>query len=100
MVERDPEIGLLARRAARTTCRTIPIMQSRTAFSSHTATRARCETSSEKPAAGRGFVDGQSVGRWKARRSSWTRRLNGMAWLDRSGNFTSDRVKVTERYSG
>jgi hypothetical protein len=25
--------------------------------------------------------------------------LNGLSWLDRSGNFTSDAAKVTERYT-
>jgi hypothetical protein len=42
---------------------------------------------------------GQSVGRWDGEAFVIeTTGLNGMAWLDRSGNFTSENVKVTERF--
>jgi hypothetical protein len=43
---------------------------------------------------------GQSVGHWEGDVFVIeTTGLNGMAWLDRSGNFTSDNVKVTERFT-
>ena len=43
---------------------------------------------------------GQSVGRWEGEAFVIeTTGLNGMAWLDRSGNFTSENVKVTERFT-
>ena len=43
---------------------------------------------------------GQSVGRWEGETFVVeTTGFNGMAWLDRSGNFTSPNLKVTERFS-
>ena len=43
---------------------------------------------------------GQSVGHWEGEAFVIeTTGLNGMAWLDRSGNFTSENVKVTERFT-
>ena len=43
---------------------------------------------------------GQSVGRWEGDTFVVdVTGLNGMAWLDRSGNFTSDKPKITERYT-
>jgi hypothetical protein len=43
---------------------------------------------------------GQSVGRWEGEAFVIeTTGLNGMAWLDRAGNFTSENVKVTERFT-
>ena len=43
---------------------------------------------------------GQSVGRWEGETFVVeVTGLNGMTWLDRSGNFASANVKVTERYT-
>ena len=43
---------------------------------------------------------GQSVGRWEGETFVVeTTGFNGMAWLDRSGNFTSSNLKVTERFT-
>jgi hypothetical protein len=43
---------------------------------------------------------GQSVGRWDGETFVIeVTGLNGMTWLDRSGNFASEKVKVTERYT-
>jgi hypothetical protein len=43
---------------------------------------------------------GQSVGRWEGETFIVeTTGFNGLAWLDRSGNFTSANVKVTERFT-
>jgi len=43
---------------------------------------------------------GQSVGRWDGDTFVVeTRGLNGEAWLDRAGNFTSSSLVVTERYT-
>ena len=43
---------------------------------------------------------GQSVGRWEGETFVVeTTGFNGMAWLDRSGNFTSANLKVTERFT-
>jgi hypothetical protein len=43
---------------------------------------------------------GQSVGRWEGETFVIeVTGLNGMTWLDRSGNFASEKVKVTERYT-
>lgn len=43
---------------------------------------------------------GQSVGQWDGETFVVkVTGLNGMTWLDRSGNFASDKVTVTERYT-
>ena len=43
---------------------------------------------------------GQSVGRWEGETFVVTATgFNGQAWLDRAGNFTSAKLKVTERYT-
>jgi hypothetical protein len=43
---------------------------------------------------------GQSVGRWEGETFVVTvTGMNGQAWLDRSGNFTSAGVRVTERWT-
>jgi len=43
---------------------------------------------------------GQSVGGWEGETFVVeTTGFNGMAWLDRSGNFTSPSLKVTERFT-
>ena len=43
---------------------------------------------------------GQSVGRWEGETLVVdVTSMNGKAWLDRAGNFTSEAVHVTERYT-
>ena len=43
---------------------------------------------------------GQSGGRWEGETFVVeTTGFNGLAWLDRSGNFTSPNLKVTERFA-
>jgi hypothetical protein len=43
---------------------------------------------------------GQSAGHWEGETFVVVATgFNGMTWLDRAGNFTSENLKVTERYT-
>jgi hypothetical protein len=101
-LERDPEIKCYLPGIPRATYMPYPfqIFQSRTAFFiayEYAATTRNVYLKDLGPPPSDTWM-GQSVGRWEGESFVVdTTGLNGMAWLDRSGNFTSSNAKVTER---
>ena len=103
-LERDPEIKCDLPGVPRATYLPYPfqIMQSQSAFFiAYEYAGAVRNVFLKDP--GPAQVDswmGQSVGRWDGETFVIeVTGLNGMTWLDRSGNFASEKVKVTERYT-
>ena len=103
-LERDPEIKCYLPGVPRATYLPYPfqIMQSQSAFFiAYEYAGAVRNVFLKDP--GPAQVDswmGQSVGRWDGETFVIeVTGLNGMTWLDRSGNFASEKVKVTERYT-
>jgi hypothetical protein len=103
-LERDPEIKCYLPGVPRATYMPYPfqIFQSNSAFFiAYTYAGAARNIYLKDP--GPPEVDswmGQSVGRWEGETFVVeVTGLNGSAWLDRSGNFTTSRLKVTERYT-
>jgi hypothetical protein len=103
-LERDPEIRCYLPGVPRATYMPYPfqIMQSQSAFfiayEYAGAVRNVFLKDPGKPAADSWM--GQSVGRWEGDAFVVdVTGVNGMAWLDRAGNFTSDKAKITERYT-
>jgi hypothetical protein len=103
-LERDPEIKCYLPGVPRATYMPYPfrILQNRSAFAIayEYAGAVRNILLKDPGAAPTDSWMGQSVGHWEGEAFVIeTTGLNGMAWLDRSGNFTSDNVKVTERFT-
>jgi hypothetical protein len=103
-LERDPEIKCYLPGVPRATYMPYPfrILQNRNAFAiayEYAGAVRNILLKDPGPAPADSWM-GQSVGRWDGETFVIeTTGLNGMAWLDRSGNFTSDNVKVTERFT-
>jgi hypothetical protein len=103
-LDRDPEIKCYLPGLPRATYMPYPfqIFQSQSAvFIAYTYAGAARNIYLKDP--GPPEVDswmGQSVGRWDGETFVVeTTGFNGSAWLDRSGNFTTPRLKVTERFT-
>jgi hypothetical protein len=103
-IERDPEIKCYLPGVPRATYMPYPfrILQTRGAFAiayEYAGAVRNIFLKDPGPAPNDSWM-GQSVGRWEGEAFVIvTTGLNGNAWLDRSGNFTSENVKVTERFT-
>jgi hypothetical protein len=103
-LERDPEIKCYLPGIPRATYMPYPfqIFQSRSAFAiayEYAAAVRNVYLKDPGPPPSDTWM-GQSVGRWEGDTFVVeTTGFNGMAWLDRSGNFTSPNLKVTERFT-
>ncbi len=103
-LERDPEIKCYLPGVPRATYMPYPfrILQNRSAFAiayEYAGAVRNILLKDPGPAPADSWM-GQSVGHWEGEAFVIeTTGLNGMAWLDRSGNFTSENVKVTERFT-
>jgi hypothetical protein len=103
-LERDPEIKCYLPGVPRATYMALPfeIFQSRNAFViayEYAGAERNIYLKDPGPAPADSWM-GQSFGRWEGETFVVEATgFNGMAWLDRAGNFTSENVKVTERYT-
>jgi hypothetical protein len=103
-LERDPEIRCYLPGIPRATYMPYPfqIFQNRSAFAiayEYAGAVRNIYLKDPGPPASDTWM-GQSVGRWESETFVVeTTGFNGMAWLDRSGNFTSANLKVTERFT-
>jgi hypothetical protein len=103
-LERDPEIKCYLPGVPRATYMSLPfeILQSRNAFAiayEYAGAERNIYLKDPGPPAADSWM-GQSVGHWEGETFVVEASgFNGNAWLDRAGNFTSDNLKVTERYT-
>jgi hypothetical protein len=103
-LERDPEIKCYLPGVPRATYMALPfeIFQSRNAFAiayEYAGAERNIHLKDPGPPPTDSWM-GQSVGHWEGETFVVEAKgFNGNAWLDRAGNFTSENLKVTERYT-
>ena len=103
-LERDPEIKCYLPGVPRAAYMPFPfeIFQSRNAFAiayEYAGAERNIYLKDPGPPPADSWM-GQSVGHWEGETFVVEAKgFNGNAWLDRAGNFTSENLKVTERYT-